>query len=44
MDSAFYTLQDYMTHTKGVTYLIMAGILVFLPLFWHFLTSGRDKE
>ena len=40
----FYTLQDFMTHSKGITYLVMAGILVFMPLFWRFLTDRDDDE
>ena len=43
MDTIFYTLQDFMTHSKGITYLVMAGILIALPLFWFFLT-GRDEK
>ena len=37
----FFTLQDFMTFSKGVTYLIMGGILVFMPIYWLYLT-GRD--
>lgn len=43
MDTIIYTLQDFMTHSKGITYLVMAGILIALPLFWFFLT-GRDEK
>ncbi|MBF0377836.1 MAG: hypothetical protein HQK72_10185 [Desulfamplus sp.] len=43
MEHIFYTLQDFMVHTKGITYLIMGGLLVGLPLFWLFLT-GRDEK
>lgn len=43
MDTIIYTLQDFMTHSKGITYLVMAGILIALPLFWCFLT-GRDEK
>lgn len=43
METIIYTLQDFMTHTKNITYLIMGGILVFLPLFWLFLTE-REKD
>ena len=39
MDHIFYSLQDYMVYTKGITYLIMGGLLIALPLFWLFLTS-----
>ncbi|SLM30492.1 Protein DVU_0533 [Desulfamplus magnetovallimortis] len=43
MEHIFYTLQDFMVYTKGITYLIMGGLLVFFPLFWLFLT-GRDEK
>ena len=43
MEHVFYTLQDFMTCTKSVTYLLMAAILVVLPLFWCFL-AGRDEK
>ncbi len=43
MENIIYTLQDYMIYTKGITYLIMGGILIFMPLFWYFLT-GREKD
>lgn len=41
MEHIIYTLQDFMVYTKGITYLIMGGILVFMPLYWLFLTD-RD--
>lgn len=37
-----FTLQDYMVYTKGITYLIMGGILIFMPIFWNFLTDRDD--
>ncbi len=40
MDTVFYTLHDYITF---IAYLIMAGLLVGLPLFWVFLT-GNDGD
>lgn len=43
MESAFYTLQDFMTHTKAIAYLLIAVALIGLPLFWRFLT-GRDEN
>lgn len=43
MDTSLATLQEFMIFTKGVTYLIMGGILIFMPLFWKFLT-GRDDD
>jgi len=43
MEPILYTLQDFMTHSKTITYFVMAGILIALPLFWRFLT-GRDEK
>lgn len=44
MESVFYTLQDFMTHTKAIAYLLMAVALIGLPLFWRFLTGRDDKK
>jgi hypothetical protein len=44
MEQMFYTLQDFMTHTKGVVYIIMGVILVLMPLFWRFLTDKDDQK
>ncbi len=43
MEFDFYTFQAFVTFTKGVIYLIMAGGLIGLPLYWLFIT-GRDEE
>ena len=43
MEAEFNTLQNFMTHTKGIAYLLIAVALVGLPLFWRFLT-GRDNK
>ncbi len=43
MDTIFYTLQEFMTYSNSITYIVMAGILIALPLFWCFLT-GRDEK
>jgi len=37
----FFTLHDFMTYSKGITYLVMGAILVFMPLYWLYLTD-RD--
>ena len=44
MEPIFYTLQDFMLHTKNLTYIVMAGILIALPLFWRFLTDRDEKK
>ena len=43
MASTFYTLHDFLLHSKSVTYLLLGAILVGLLLFWLFL-SGRDEK
>lgn len=43
MGSVYYTLQEFITHTEFIIYLLMAAALVVLPLFWRFL-SGRDEK
>ena len=37
------TLQEFMTHTKSIIYLLIVAILIGMPFFWKFLT-GRDEE
>lgn len=44
MDTIFYTLQDFMTHSKAITYIIMGAILILMPLLWRFLTDGDEKK
>ncbi len=43
MAEPFATLQAFMVHTKSVAYLLMAGGLIGLPLWWLFIT-GRDEK
>ena len=43
MEQAFYTLQDFMVHTKAVIYVLMGLWLVGVVGFWRFLT-GRDDD
>lgn len=43
MEHSFYTLIDYMLHTKTLVYILMGGTLVALGLFWLLLT-GRDED
>ena len=44
MENVFYTLIDYIIYSEGITYLLMGAILVFLLLFWLFLTGRDDKK
>ncbi|MDM8539897.1 hypothetical protein QUF75_15230 [Desulfococcaceae bacterium HSG7] len=39
----FYTLQEFLTYTKGIAYLLIAAILVSVTGFWLFLTD-RDED
>ncbi len=43
MDSIFYTLQDFMTYTKGLTYVLMFVSLCFITAYFSFLTE-RDSD
>ena len=38
-----HTLQEFMTQTKAVLYLLMGAGLICIPLFWRFVT-GRDND
>ena len=42
MDGVFYTLQEFMTHTKGVTYVLIIAILILMLGFWGFLVERDD--
>ena len=41
MESIFYTLQEFYTFTKGVTYILIILALIGFVWFWSFL-SGKD--
>jgi len=43
MDPIFYTLQDFLTHTESVTYLLVIATLIGMTVFWWFLT-GKDED
>ena len=43
MEHIFYTMYDFLLHSKSMTYILMGGILVGMLLFWLFL-SGRDEK
>lgn len=43
MEHAFFTLQDFIVHTKAVIYVIMAASLIGFVAFWRFLV-GRDDD
>ncbi len=41
MNDVFYTLQDFLTYTKGTVYLLVIAVLFGMIGFWKFLTA-RD--
>ena len=42
MEQVFYTLQDFMVHTKAVVYVLMGIWLIGVVGFWRFLTERDD--
>ena len=38
-----HTLQEFMLHTKNITYILIVAALVGIAGFWRFL-SERDDE
>ena len=42
MENVFYTLQEFMTHTKGMAYILIVLTLIGLLGFWKFLTARDD--
>ena len=43
MSEGFFSLQEFMSHTKGILYLLGVGYLVIFVAFWKFL-HGRESE
>lgn len=43
MDQSFYSLHEFMLHTKSIAYVLVGIGLVVLAGFWCFL-SGRDEK
>lgn len=39
-----HTLQEFLTHTKGLSYILAAVFLVAFIPFWLFLVGRQDKE
>ena len=40
-----HTLQEFMTHTKGIIYIMSILCLIGFVCFWRFLTKNdRDRE
>ena len=42
METVYQTLQDFMTHTEGVTYVLIVLILLGMLGFWRFLVERDD--
>ena len=42
MEGTIFTLQDFYTFTKGVTYVLMVLALLGVSGFWLFLAGGKD--
>lgn len=43
IDGIIVTLQDYMLHTKNITYLLLGASLISITALWLFIT-GRDED
>lgn len=44
MESIYYTLQDFLTHTESITYLLIIGSLIGITWFWCFLTGNDERR
>ena len=43
MDNTFYSLQEFMLHTKSAVYILMGAMILGILGFWLYLT-GRDED
>lgn len=43
-DDGMYTLQDFLTMTKGQEYLMAIGAMVLFTLFWLLLSGKASKK
>ena len=43
MEPIFYTYQEFYTHTKGVTYILIVASLICIAFFCRYL-EGKDKD
>ncbi len=44
METVFYTLHDFMVHTKAVTYILIVAGLAGITWWWGFLTDGDEDD
>lgn len=40
----FYTLVDFLTHTEGITYILVGVFLLVFLSFWRYLTEREENE
>lgn len=44
MGYVYHTIQEFLTHTKAIVYLVMGATLILLPLYWRFINGRDDKK
>jgi hypothetical protein len=44
MSEGFFSLQEFMSQTKGVLYLLGVGYLVIFVAFWSFLHDRENED
>jgi len=44
MSEGFHSLQEFMSHTKGMLYLLGGGYLVIFVAFWNFLHDRENED
>jgi uncharacterized membrane protein len=44
MEGIYYTLHDFMLHSKNVIYIIIVLALVAIGPFWRFLNKGNEEK
>lgn len=40
----YHTLFDFLTYTKGITYMLIGVLLISFIPFWKFLTEREREE
>ncbi len=44
MSEGFHSLQEFMSYTKGMLYLLGVGYLVIFIAFWKFLHDRENED
>jgi hypothetical protein len=44
MSEGFHSLQEFMSHTKGLLYLLSVGYLVAFVFFWRYLHDRENED